>query len=409
MTRRGFLAGLLAGLMASGVFGAPGWSGMDAVQAQEPIRIGELNSYGRFPAFTVPYRKGWELAFEEINAAGGVLGHPLEVVSRDDGGSPADAVRVAEELVSRDGVDFLFGTFLSNIGLAVANFANQRQVLFLAAEPLTDAITMAKGNKYTFRLRPNTYMQTAMLVHEGAKLGKSRWAIVVPNYEYGQSAAANFKRLIAEQMPGAEVVVEQYPALGKIDAGATVQALLQAEPDAIFSALFGGDLAKFVREGDNRGLFDDREVLSLLTGEPEWLDILKDEAPEGWIVTGYPWYGVNTPQHNAFLEAYQARHDDYPRLGSVLGYTIGYAIKAALEKAGSTDTEAMIAALRGLSIMTPLGAMTIRASDHQGTMGAYVGRLAIEDDKGVMVDWYYADGAEFMFSEEEVASTRPAD
>ncbi|HEX7439337.1 MAG TPA: ABC transporter substrate-binding protein, partial [Caldimonas sp.] len=143
-------------------------------QAQDTIKIGEINSYKAQPAFLEPYKKGWELAVEEVNAAGGVLGKKLQVVSRDDNANPGDAVRVAEELVSREGVALIAGTFLSNIGLAVTDFAKQRKVFFLAAEPLTDKITWQNGNRYTFRLRPNTYMQVAMLVPEAAKLKKKR-------------------------------------------------------------------------------------------------------------------------------------------------------------------------------------------------------------------------------------------
>ena len=75
------------------------------VLAQSTIKIGELNSYKAQPAFLDPYKKGWEMAVEEINAKGGVLGKKLEVVSRDDGANPGDAVRVAEELVTREGVE----------------------------------------------------------------------------------------------------------------------------------------------------------------------------------------------------------------------------------------------------------------------------------------------------------------
>lgn len=283
--------------------------------AADPIRIGELNSYGRFAAFTVPYRQGFQLALEEINAAGGVNGRKLEVISRDDGGTTGDAVRVAEELVTREKVSFIFGTFLSNVGLAVGDFANQRKVLFIAAEPLTDALTMNKGNRYTFRLRANTWMQVGMLVDAVKQTGARRWAIVAPNYEYGQSSAENFKALAAKAIPGFEVVAEQFPALGKIDAGATVAAIEQAKPDAIFNVLFGGDLAQFVREGATRGLFEGRTVASLLTGEPEWMLPLRDEVPQGWIVTGYPWEQIEDAPHKAFVAAYRAKFDDTPRLG----------------------------------------------------------------------------------------------
>src|SRR5947209_766495 len=177
--------------------------------AQDTIKIGELNSYKVFAAFLEPYKKGWELAVEEVNAAGGVLGKKIEIVSRDDNGNPADAVRVAEELLTRENVHFLIGTFPSNVGLAVADFAKQKKTLFIAAEPLTDKIVWQNGNRYTYRLRASTWMQTAMLVPDAAKLKKKRWAIVYPNYEYGQSATAAFKELLRKAQPDAEFVTEQ--------------------------------------------------------------------------------------------------------------------------------------------------------------------------------------------------------
>jgi branched-chain amino acid transport system substrate-binding protein len=346
------------------------------------------------------------LAVDEINSAGGVLGRQLEVISRDDAGKPGDAVKIAEELVSRDGVALLAGTFFSHIGLAVTDFAKQKKVMFVAAEPLSDAVTWAKGNHYTFRLRPNTTMQAAMLAEEAAKLGIKRWATIAPNYKYGQDAVAAFKAQLLARQPDAEFVVEQWPALFKIDAGAEAQALAAAKPDAIYNVTFGGDLAKFVREGKLRGLFEGREVVSLLSGEPEYLDPLKDEAPDGWIVTGYPWYAIDTPEHRRFVNAYRARFNDYPRLGSVVGYNTFKAIATIIGKAGSTDTEKMIAAAEGITVDSPTGPFTFRAIDHQATMGAYVGRTALKDGRGIMVNWRYADGAAYMPSDAEVKALR---
>ena len=384
-------------------------AGCAQATAQGTIKLGELNSYKTFPAFLEPYKKGWELAVEEVNAAGGVFGRKLEVVSRDDNGNPGDAVRVAEELLARANVHLLMGTFASNVGLAVADLARQRKVLFLAAEPLTDKIVWESGNRYTFRLRPSTYMQTAMLVPEAAKLKRKRWAIVYPNYEYGQSATRAFKTLLKQVQPDAEFVTEQATPLGRIDAGPVAQALADAKPDAIFSSLFGPDLARFVREGNTRGLFKDRPVFNLLGGEPEYLDPLKDETPSGWYVTGYPWYGIETPAHKKFLDAYRKRWSDYPRLGSVVGYSTIMSVAAAMRKAGSLDTEKLVAAMQGLEVETPFGKIAYRALDHQSTMGAYVGRIGLKDGKGVMTSWRYADGAKFLPPDAEVIKLRPAE
>eukprot|EP01031_Cornospumella_fuschlensis_P050065 gene50065-61272_t len=171
-------------------------------RAAEPIKIGEYASLtGQEAGFGQTSHHGVVLAIEEINAAGGVNGKKLELITRDDNANPGDAVRVAEELVSREKIDVLTGTFLSNTGLAVADFAKQKKFFFLAGEPLTDKMTWQGGNQYTFRLRPGTYMQAAMLVPEAVKLKKKRWAIVYPNYEYGQSAVAAFKQLLKAAQP----------------------------------------------------------------------------------------------------------------------------------------------------------------------------------------------------------------
>src|SRR5271166_6979730 len=396
------------GLLRSGAasvvlacFGAP-------ALAQGTIKIGELNSYKAQPAFLEPYKRGWEMAIEEINARGGVLGRKLEVVSRDDGGNPGDAVRVANELVTREGTNIIAGTFLSNIGLAVTEFAGKEKVFFLAAEPLTDKITWQDGNRYTFRLRPSTYMQVAMLMPDAVAAKKKRWALVYPNFEYGQSAVSWFKQMLSKAQPDVEFVSEQATPLGKVEAGAVVQAIDDAKPDAIFNVLFAADLAKLVREGTTRGSFKNRTVVSLLSGEPEYLDPLKDEAPVGWIVTGYPWDAIDTPAHKAFLDAYQKRWNDYPRLGSVVGYVTMQSLAAGIAKAGATDTDKLVSAFRGLKLGTPFGGIEFRAIDHQATMGAYVGRIALKRGKGTMANFRYVDGASVQPSDEEVRKLRPA-
>ncbi|HEX8663036.1 MAG TPA: ABC transporter substrate-binding protein [Beijerinckiaceae bacterium] len=395
LSRRTVLAGLAAA------------SAMPAVaQGRDPIKVGELNSYTRLAAFCVPYRNAMQLALDEINGKGGVLGRRLEFVIRDDGGTTGDATRVAEELVTRENVSMLVGTFLSNVGLAVADYANQRKTLFLASEPLSDAITMAQGNRYTFRVRPSTFMQTKMLVEAVKGRSESRWAIVAPNYEYGQSAAANFRRLIKEANPKAEIVAEQYPALGKVDAGATVNALAQGKPDAIFNVLFGPDLPPFVREGNSRGLFEGKLVASLLSGEPEYLLPLGEETPEGWIVTGYPWEQIAEPKHKAFVDAYRAKFNDTPRLGSLLGYVVVHMVRDLIEKAGGTDTETLIKTFEDMKFDTAVGPVTMRGLDHQSTHGAWVGETTLKGRQGAMKNWKYVDGATVMFSEAEVKAAR---
>jgi len=389
--------------------GIAGLAGTAQAESKDTILIGEINSYKALPANMGPYKKGWELAQEQINDAGGVLGKKLKTIFRDDNANAGEAVRIAEELVSRDGVDILAGVTLSHVGLAITDFAKQRKRFFLASGPLSDKVVWQNGNRYTYRMRYGTHELAASVAPAAAKLNKKRWALIYPNYEYGQAAVASFKSELKKLQPDVEFVAEQAPPFGKLDAGPVVQALEDAKPDAIFNVLFGPDLTKFAREGKTRGLFKNREVVSLLTGEPEYLDPLRGDAPDGWIVTGYPYTSIDTPEHNAFKQAYEKKYGEYPRLNSVVAYATVQALAAGIKKAGSTDTEALIKAFKGLEFDTPFGPAHFRALDNQSTFGLHVGRLAVKDGKGVMPTGEFIDGSRLMPSDDVVKSLRKAD
>ena len=397
ITRRALATGFAA-LAAS--------SAAPAKAQSAPIKIGDLNSYARWAAFAVPYRNGWQLAVEQINAGGGVLGRQLVVASRDDGGTPTDALRAAEDLVTRENCTVLMGTFLSNISLAVADFAKQRKTVFVPVLSATDALSLAGGNRYTFHFRANVYMYANMLVQEAAKTNAKRWAIVAPNYEYGQSAASAFKRLTVERMPGSTVVAEQYPPLGKVDVGSIANVLEEAEPDGIMCALFGADLAQFVRGGQPRGLFENRAVFSIASGYPEYLMPMGDTPPVGWTTEGYPWEGITIPAHMAFVASYRAKYGEGPGAFAMQGFAAMNMVKDAIQKAGGAQPEALVDAMKGMSFDSIVGRLAIRAIDNKVTMGSWVGKIALRGNIGALVDWSYKDGADYLISEADVKASR---
>lgn len=399
LSRRQILGGVGASMLSPAIIRA---------QGTRPIRIGEINSYSSAPAFTLPYRRGWQLAVEQLNAKGGLLGRELQVISRDDEGKPSVALRAAEELVRRQGVDLLAGAYLSNVGLAISDFARQNRILFVASEPLTDALVWDQGHRYCYRLRPSTYMLAAMLVEEAAQLKATRWATIAPNYEYGQSAVRWFMQLLSRRRPDVEFVGSQWPPLGTIDAGAVVNALAQQNPQAILNVTFGPDLARFVRQGNDRGLFRERNVVSFTTGEPEYLHPLGPDGPEGWIVTGYPVTEVLGDANNAFVSDYSSRYGEAPTMGSVVGHALISSIVAPIENLGSLDTEVMADGFGNVGFDTPFGRATWRSIDHQSTLGTFVGRTTVRDNKAVMVDWKYVDGGAMLPPDTEVRRLRPA-
>ena len=376
-------------------------------QSSAPIRIGEINSYSSQPEFTQPYRKGWEMALSQLNDLGGLNGRKVEIISRDDGGTPEGAVRAASGLVNDDKVDLLAGGYLSNVGLAISAYALQNKKLYIAGEPLTDALVWEKGNRYTYRIRPSTFMQAAMLVNTALTLPPKTYVTVAPNYEYGQSAVKWFRQLLTGRRPDVRFVGEQWPALGHIDAGAVVGALGQAAPDAIFCALFGSDLQAFIRQGNTRGLFEKRTVVAMLAGEPEYLDQLGDETPPGWLVTGYPWSLSDAPENKQFVLDYTDRYHEPPRMGSVVGQALVNAIASGVQKSGGTDTERMADGFADAAFQTAFGICRFRAIDHQSTLGTYVGRTTRQGNRGGMVDWRYVSGEAVLPPDDEVRKLRP--
>ena len=374
------------------------------------IRIGESSSYSARPSVAEPYRKGWQLAVDQINIAGGIGGRKLTVLSKDDAGKPAEALAAAGELVARDHVALLAGGLSSQVGLALSGFARQHRIVYLAGEPLTDALVWSAGNRYTFRLRPSIFMQAAMLADEAAKLPAKTWVSIAPNCDDGRSAVAAFRTRLAARRPDVTWVAEQWSTPGRIDARLVAVAIVAARPDAILNVEAGPDLLALLREGGTSGLFEDHAVVSFSTGDPEALEPLKDEAPEGWLVTGYPLSGgLHTADDDAFAKAYQARYNEAPKMSSVLGYTLIEAAAAMLRKAGSIDTEHLIGAAEGLAFDSPFGRAEFRAVDHQSTLGTFTGRTAQRNNRGVMVDYTYRDGARYLPGDADAKAMRPGE
>ncbi len=401
ISRRGILK---AGMISAAAISAPYIARADTF----PIRVGEINSYVHgINRFTVPYRKGWTLALEEINISGGINGRKLEIISLNDHAKPEEAARLAKFLVEKEKVSLLFGTYLSHIGLSVAQVAHDLKTPFIAAEPLTDKITMERGNPFTFRVRPSTYMQANMLAKEAAKQPVNRWACIAPDYEYGRAAVKAFKEIMEAARPDVEWVHDAWFPLFEIDAPSTIAELSKHKTDAIFNVSFSEDLEELILEGDKSDFFQDKSVTSLLSGEPEYLNRLTSPSCDGWVVTGYPFNQIETHAHTVFVKAYQSRFEADPALGSLVGYTTLKAIASLLKQSDGLSADKLTSALRSLYFHSPLGMLHFRASDHQSSMGTFVGRLEHIDGRNRMKDWYYADGANFWPSENDVKQRRP--
>ncbi|CAM3438449.1 ABC transporter substrate-binding protein [Bordetella flabilis] len=377
--------------------------------APPPVVLGEINTYKDLPGFSTAYRRGWMLALDQINAAGGVLGRKLDVRSRDDHGKPDDAVQAAQVLVDRDGVVALFGGYSSEVALALSRYADASKVLYLAVAPLTQRLTWQEGNRHTFRLRPAAWMQAAAVAPKALGQRKLRWALVYEDTESDRATVEAFKGLMRTFQSKTEFVADLAVAQGKFDAAATVTALKAAQPEALFNMLTGARLASLVHAGLAAQLFDGLPVVSLFTGDPPNLAVLDAGVPDGWIVTGYPAGTVDTPASQAFVQAYQARYGETPGTAAVLGYAALQSIAQGLRQAGIADRQALVSVFPRLSVETPFGTIVYRSLDHQSTLGTYLGYIGHVDGKPRMERFAYASGTRLQPLDEQIRKLRAQD
>lgn len=320
------------------------------------------------------------MAVDEINAKGGVLGRLLELVHRDTKLKPDEATRMARELIVGEKVDFLIGGLSAAEGLAISEVARQEKIVYLAPIPKSTAMTAEKFHKYVFHTAANTNTEARsaaiMAAEVMEKRGLKRVATILPDYEYGQKLNEAFVPYIKKLRPDVEIVAQIWTKIVEKDYTPFITQLLQAKPEVVFGAVWGGPFPTFAKQARPFGFFE--KVVYVGAGEvgsPEVAITTGDEMPEGIYVNAYDtFYYPDTPVHRAYVEALRKRTGEkYPPSWAITGHIPVYFLAEAIRKAGSTDTHKVIAALEGLSIETPIGRQTIRVKDHRANRGQFWG------------------------------------
>ena len=359
--------------------------------AQAPIRVGfPMILSGAGGQFGTPILKGAQMYVDEINAAGGVLGRKIELVPRDTKSRPDEAVRVARELVLRENVDFLVGTFTSGEGPAVSVIAKEAKKVFIAVAPKTDRLTAPDAiHPYVFRAAANTTTEgraAAMIV---AKWNIKRLATIAPDFAYGRDATASFVAHIKKLRPDIEIVDQQWPKLNESDYTPFITAQLGKKPEAVFSVICCGNFDSFARQAGAQGYFKSISNNFIGLGEAgsiEALRALGAEYPLGVYANTYDafyWKPKDTEVarlHAAFTKRLStAFKDDTPPSWAVQGYISMQFLVEGIKKANSIDSDKVSTALKGLEILSPQGKITMRAKDQQATRGMLWGKATNRD------------------------------
>jgi branched-chain amino acid transport system substrate-binding protein len=385
--------------------GAAGVMAVSAARAQEPIRIGvPMILSGAGAQFGLPVLKGAQMYAEEINAKGGVLGRKFEIIPRDTKARPDEAVRVSRELVVRERVHFLLGTFTSAEGTAVSAIAKDLKVLFMAPVPATDRLTAPENlHPYVFRVAKNTTTEGRAAAEIMAKWPVKRVGTIAPDYAYGQDAAASFVEHIKKLRPDVQIVDQQWPKLNEPDYSAFVTAQTAAKPEAVLSVICCGNFDAFAKQARPLGYFEALKHHFIGLGEAgsvESLRSLGKDYPVGvWGNTydAFNWDGG--PAHQewiARLKKYLG--EEYPSTWPIQGYIAMQFLADAIKKAGGIDPLKVGEALKGMTIQSAQGPITIRAKDQQATRGMLWGQ-AVSDPNypfPVLNPVMYIDPAKFM-------------
>lgn len=355
--------------------------GTASAQSTGPIQIGVVTPLtGTYAGIGQQVRWGLELATREVNAAGGIAGRQVNLNFEDEEANPAVATQKAERLLQVTKVDFLTGTVNSGSTLAVAQVAERNSRLASTSVSFSDAITGERCSPNMFRVNARAYQQSAALAEWLAKeKPKARLFSLGPDYEMGRSTVAAFASAAKEK--GAEAVGEVFAPLDSKDYSQYLGQIRAARPTVLYTSVAGNDTVRFLSQLDEYGLTRNLTIVGASgTVTSQNLSAI-GKAAEGFVTgVGYS-PEIDNPANKKFREAFKAANKTDPDLYGADSYGLIFFYKAAVEKAGTTETDKLREAMRGLSWDTPQGKKTMRAGDHQAAQDMYVVRVTGGDFK----------------------------
>lgn len=340
-------------------------------QAGTPIKIGVVTPLsGTYAGIGQQVKWGLDLAAAQINAGGGVMGRKLELLYEDEEANPAVATQKAEKLFQVNKVDFLTGTVNSGSTLAVGQVAERNNRLIATTVSFADSITADKCSPNVFRVNARAGMQSAALADWMATTQKDASVFYLgPDYEMGRSTVAAFRS--AAEAKGAKTAGEVFAPLDNKDYSPYFGQIRGARPTVIYTSVAGNDTVRLFTQMAEFGVNRNIQVVGAsgtVTGQN--LAAI-GKAADGFVTgVGYS-TSIPTPENQKFVAEFTAANKAAPDLYGADSYGVLFAYKAAVEKAKSTDTDAVRTALRGLQWTTPQGVKTIRAGDHQAMQDMY--------------------------------------
>jgi branched-chain amino acid transport system substrate-binding protein len=391
-------------LMGSlGAFGA---------EKTKPIVIGCLiPTTGALSEHGAQAVRGIDMAVAEINAAGGMLGRPVTAKIFDSKYKPDVAVRMADTLLYDYGANFLTGCLLTSTTNAVSQWAKNKKMLYIGYG-VSEFLTMKNGHHYFFRgVAPATVQQLGNVMNMKRKGFKKLWTIA-PDYAYGHTSQKLGVAYIKKMIPEIEVLGDSWPPIDEKDFSPYITKIMASGADALYSFLFGGTQIGFIKQATQFGLLD---KISYAGGDftPVNVRPLGKEGAEGMLgYSQYEWNIPNIEENSAFNEKFEQRYGKKAYGYAALPYSNLLMLAAAVNKAGTIQTEAVIEAMEKVRVATPYGKETYyRPCDHNLSVGLVLGETMYppgEDFLAVQKNAWYLEPEKAWPSCEEVTKARAA-
>jgi branched-chain amino acid transport system substrate-binding protein len=370
-------------IQAAGALGAASLGFPFISRAEDkPIKIGIPTILsGRVAQLGISSRNAIMIEVEKFNAAGGLGGRKIEIIARDSKGKPDEAANNTRQLVNSDDCEIIISAESSAGAFAVQEVIRELKVLCLHTNSETSALSADP------KIRVPTAFRTARQgIHDAivsasyagnvAKAkGLKTWMSCSPDYAYGRDNTSLFLEYLKRFHPEIEQVGEAWPKLFQADYTENITKILQAKPQALYSALWAGDLVSFVDQAGIYNLFAQTNLFAINMADYTTLTAVKNLPSGIHSATRYIKTFPTSADNAAWADAYKAKYSDYPTNWSWENSLAMNFLIAAMKKTNSTDSAKLADAIRGMKVKTPFGAdgtITMRAED-QTTIGYAVG------------------------------------
>jgi branched-chain amino acid transport system substrate-binding protein len=330
--------------------------------------------------------QGVQLAAEDLNAAGGLLGKEVKVVSADDNATPATGAANVRSMILDKKISALFGPVSSAVAAAELQLTAQYKVPTFLHTSNDITLMTQRWTPYAFQVVPNTIMEPrAVAEYLAKKVGNRKLNVGTfsPDYVFGRNSVANFLQALKDLDVDHAVVGQQWPALGAPNIAPQLSALISSKPEVTFNIQFGGDLVNFTNQAAGYGFFKDTRMIGMYSLDP--LKALGDAAPSGAIAfSRAPFWGYkNNPAMTAFVARFKKRFNSYPSEWAIMAYSAVQTWAAGVKKVKSLNADKVSTAIAGSTTPTIRGPLKIRSCDHQAEVPEFVGTIARTKDKTV--------------------------